>query len=186
MSGKNFWIFYGLGLICITAGLVLWAETPDSVQAQCGDIPPDSSCITCHEKDYPVFDQGEWHMLHGRKDCCAQCHGGNCSTMDKNLAHEGIVANPLEDIYTNCYHCHPDDYQVRADRFAVALGIKPGSRPTPTRVAFVGAVKHPLVVMPQPELATGTFSAGLGAFLGVISLAVLALTVELRYIISHS
>jgi hypothetical protein len=106
--------------------------------------------------------------------------------MDKDLAHEGLVVNPLEDIYTNCYHCHPDDYQARAERFALTLGVTPNSRPTPTRVAFVAAVEHPLLVMPQPDLAAGPSRAGLGAFLGVISLAILALGLEFRYILSRS
>ena len=186
MFNNKSWIYCCLGMIFLASGIILWAASPGNVQAQCGDIPPNSSCITCHEKDYPVFDQGEWHMLHGRKDCCAQCHGGNCSTMDKELAHDGIVANPLEDIYTNCYHCHPDDYQARAGRFALALGISPDSRPTPTRAAVVAAIEHPLVVMPQETLPAGSSLAGLGAFLGVILLVVLALSIEFRYIFSHS
>jgi hypothetical protein len=186
MDRKKFWMVDCLGLICISAGLILWAASPRNVQAQCGDYPPDSSCITCHEKDYPVFDQGEWHILHGRKDCCAQCHGGNCSTREKNLAHVGMVANPLEDIYTNCHHCHPDDYQARAEKFALALGVTPGSRPTPTRAVLAASVKHQLLVMPQPALTVGPSWSGLGAFLGVISLAILALGIELRYLLSHT
>jgi hypothetical protein len=186
MFRNNTWIYCRRGMIFLVSGIILWAASAMPVHAQCGDIPPNSSCITCHEKDYPVFDQGEWHMLHGRKDCCAQCHGGNCSTMDKELAHQGIVANPLEDIYTNCYHCHPDDYQDRAGRFALALGISPNSRPTPTRVAVVAAVEHPLLVMPQATLPAESSRAGLGAFLGVISLLILALGIEFRYIFSHS
>jgi hypothetical protein len=185
MTRHKYWILISLALIFLISGLLIWAGTPAIVQAQCGDIPPDSSCITCHEKEDPVFDQGEWHMLHGRKDCCAQCHGGNCSTMDKNLAHQGVVANPLDDIYTNCYHCHPDDYQDRAERFALALGITPSSRPTPTSVVRITPIDKTSLVMPQPALASGTSTSGIGVFLGILSLIILTLGVEFRYIFLH-
>jgi hypothetical protein len=186
MARQKYWIQGTLGLTLICTGLLLWAGTPGGVQAQCGDIPPNSSCITCHEKEDPVYEQGEWHALHARKDCCAQCHGGNCSATDQVLAHQGMTDNPLEDIYTNCYHCHPDDYQARAGRFGLALGITPGSRPTPTQPAFAAAIAHPLLVSPQPVQAGGPAWSGVGAFLGMLSLALLALGIELRYILSHS
>jgi hypothetical protein len=186
MTRHHDWISGFVSLALILAGLVLWAATPGRVQAQCGDIPPNSSCITCHEKEDPVYDQGDWHILHARKDCCAQCHGGNCSATDKNLAHEGLVKDPLEDIYTNCYHCHPDDYQARAERFALVLGVTPDSRPTPTPVAVVAAIARPLMVVPQPELPSESSVASIGAFLGVVSLAVVALGIELRYLILHN
>jgi hypothetical protein len=185
MTRHKYWISSCLGLVLISASLLVWAGTPGAAQAQCGDLPPDSSCITCHEKEHPVFDQGEWHLLHARKDCCAQCHGGNCRATDKDLAHQGMAANPLEDIYTNCYHCHPDDYQARADRFALALGVTPSSRPTPTRAALVAAVAPPSLVMPQATLPSSASQAGLGAFLGVISLVILSLGIEFRYIFAH-
>ena len=51
MSGNKAWIYCCLGSIFISAGLILWAGTPSSVKAQCGDIPPNSSCFTCHEKE---------------------------------------------------------------------------------------------------------------------------------------
>ena len=85
------------------------------------------------KKSFPVYDQGDWHVLHARKDCCAQCHGGNCSSMDKDLAHEGMVANPLEDIYTNCYHCHPDDYQAAPSDLRLPWASYPAAAPLPLR-----------------------------------------------------
>jgi hypothetical protein len=48
-----------------------------------------------------------------------------------------MVRHPLDDTYTSCHACHPDDYQQRAERFAVALGVTPvSSKPlTPTLAA---------------------------------------------------
>ncbi len=186
MTRQKYWNFGLFGLTLTIAGLVLWAGSPVRVLAQCGDIPPDSSCITCHEKEFPVYDQGDWHILHARKDCCAQCHGGNCSATDKGLAHQDMTANPLEDIYTNCYHCHPDDYQARAGQFGLTLGITPGSRPTPTPAAIRAVMAPALLVENGATLSAGPSRSGVGAFLGVLSLVCLALGIEIRYIISHS
>jgi hypothetical protein len=186
MTRQKFGLLGPLGLVLMLAGLALWAGSPVSARAQCGDIPPDSSCITCHEKELPVFEQGAWHVLHARKDCCAQCHGGNCSATDKTLAHQGMTANPLEDIYTNCYHCHPDDYQALAGQFGLSLGITPGSRPTPTPAVMNAASASVLLVEPGATLSAGPARSGVGAFLGVLSLAILALGIEIRYLISHS
>jgi hypothetical protein len=61
------------------------------------------------------------------------CHGGNGSAADKDLAHEGLMAHPLDDIYTDCHICHPD-YDARAARFAPTLGVTPGSCATPTPI----------------------------------------------------
>jgi hypothetical protein len=65
-------------------------------------------------------------------------------------AHQNLVANPLDDIYTNCHSCHPDDYQARAERFAAELGVTPGSSPTPTPVPVGLVVGHPVVILPPP------------------------------------
>ena len=70
--------------------------------------------------------------------------------MDKALAHQGMIANPLSDIYTDCHSCHPDDYQVRAEVFALELGITPSSIPTPTPVPAGKVMASPLVIFPSP------------------------------------
>ena len=175
-----------LSMAMVFAGASLWGSTPVRVQAQCGDVPPDSSCIACHETEHPVYDAGEWHILHARKDCCAQCHGGNCSAMDKSQAHEGLIANPLEDIYTNCYHCHPYDYQARAEKFSLALGVTPGSRPTPTPLSLVAAVSHPLVIASPDDTSPGAANAGLGVFLAITAALILAMGLEVRYLVLHN
>jgi hypothetical protein len=186
MSLKKLLVLSSMGAILLACGIMLWAASPEPVQAQCDDYPPNSSCITCHEKEYPVFKDGEWHSVHGRKDCCAQCHGGNCSTMDKELAHQGMVANPLDDIYTNCYHCHPDDYKARAARFAALLGVRPYSSPTATPVPVAAVLEHPMVIIPESTLPVAHVQAGLLAFWGVIFIVILALGIELGYFMTRA
>jgi hypothetical protein len=146
MSQKFSLLLCILGILVLSIGFSLWSSSP--AFAQCGDAAQKSSCISCHEKEDPVYQNGEWHGIHALKDCCTNCHGGNCRMMDKNLAHEGLVAHPLDDIYTNCYQCHPYDYQVRAARFGAVLGVIPGSRPTPSPVPSGPVVEHPIMILP--------------------------------------
>lgn len=129
----------------------VWALTPLPVAGQCGSEPlPDSSCTTCHLVENPPDETDLWHGIHVAKDCCINCHGGNCRVSDKDLAHLGMTINPLQDIYTNCHSCHPDDYQERAEIFATELGIIPSSNATPTAVPTSEDSKGSLVVLPVP------------------------------------
>ncbi len=102
-------------------------------QAQC-DGPQPSSCASCHAHEDPINEKGEWHIIHASKDICMNCHGGNGSATEKDLVHEGLIAHPLDDIYTDCHGCHPN-YDERAARFASTLGVTPGSCVTPTPAA---------------------------------------------------
>lgn len=136
-------VFVGMVLIAGAAFFSLW---PSPVAAQCGVNPEDPSCVTCHEIQAPVYDQGEWHGIHARKNCCTNCHGGNCSAAEQERAHAGLIPNPLADIYTNCHACHPDDYEARAARFAAELKITPASPETPTPIPV------PLDQPPPPDL----------------------------------
>ena len=122
------WFFVSALAVVI---LLLWVGAAP-VRAQCGELHP-SSCTTCHAQEDPVSEKGEWHIIHASKDICINCHGGNGTTMNKDLAHESLTANPLNDIYTDCHSCHPD-YDVRAKIFASILGVTPGSCATPTPV----------------------------------------------------
>ena len=173
-------------ILLLSAGLALWARFPTTARAQCGDNPPNSSCITCHEKEAPVYGEGEWHTIHARKDCCTNCHSGNCSTIEKDLAHEGLVAQPLEDIYTNCYPCHPDDYEGRADRFAALLDVTPSSLPTQTAVPVAPVVVHPIVIQPPSIPTTPAPQAWLPVLGGLAFTGILLLSSGLIYYRLHT
>ncbi len=153
MFGKRSLVLKLTGVIILLAGVVWWAASPPTARAQCGDTPAASSCITCHATEDPVFDQGEWHQIHARKDCCWNCHAGNTQAQDKDLAHVGLVVQPLLDPYTDCYACHPSDYQARAERFAGSLGIQPASYAPPAHAAppFVPDEELQLVVQPAAQ-----------------------------------
>ncbi len=155
MSRKSLFMTIFIGVFCLGCAILTWALTPSSAAAQCGSNPPsDSSCYTCHVQDDPVANTGLWHGIHANKDCCARCHGGNCSATDKTLAHQGMVANPLNDIYTSCHSCHPDNYQELAETYAITLNIVPGSIPTPTPAPTEKVISSSLVILPSPGPTT--------------------------------
>jgi hypothetical protein len=93
--------------------------------AQCGSQA--SSCKSCHEVkgEDPVNAEGEWHIAHAFGDFCEFCHGGNVQAVEKAAAHQGLV-QPLGDVKANCASCH-DDYEAKAQVYAVALGVTLGS-----------------------------------------------------------
>jgi hypothetical protein len=186
MTRKRFFVIICTGILFLAIGILAWVLTPLPVSAQCGSNPsPDSSCYTCHVQEALVAGNGEWHGVHGRKDCCAKCHGGNCSTMEKDIAHQGIVANPLSDIYTSCHSCHPDDYQAKADVFAAELEITPGSIGTPTPVPAGKVLGAPLAILPAPVITTSSalplpLILGGSAFLILLLLGIIVLITQLR------
>jgi hypothetical protein len=148
MSSQRSWlvIMTGVSLVLLS---VLILSFPSVALAQCG-TPEKSTCLTCHARQDPVLDKGEWHVVHASKDLCINCHGGNGTSKDAAAAHQGMTTNPLSDVYTDCHSCHPDDYSVRAQRFASTLGVTTGSCATPTAVPAAPVTYHPLIVQSVP------------------------------------
>lgn len=140
---KKLFFLAGFALLIFTLANLF----PTPAAAQCGTGPV-GSCVECHLAQAPVDEKDLWHGVHARKNCCTNCHGGNCSAAEKEVAHVGIVPNPLEDIYTNCHACHPADYWQRAEVFAAELKVTPASRATPSP----GPTPDPLNRQPQIEI----------------------------------
>jgi hypothetical protein len=164
-----------MAALLLAVGLLL-RPMPSPAMAQC-ENPPPSSCVTCHAQEDPVSENGEWHIIHASKDICVNCHGGNGSAVEKDLAHASLVAQPLSDIYTDCHSCHPD-YEERAGKFAPILGVTPGSCATPTPAAARDLRGEP----PAAGLAMPSEVAAQGSLLqaaALISTAALGLTLFL-------
>ncbi len=118
--------------------------------AQCGSQA--SSCKNCHEVkgEDPVNAKGEWHISHAFGDFCEFCHGGNVQAPDKAAAHQGLVA-PLDDVKTNCASCH-EDYQTKAETYAVALGVTigTGGGGSSASVSLPSNPSEPIAPAPEP------------------------------------
>ena len=166
-----------LSMGLLIAGLLLLIP-PRAVDAQCseGGAP---SCCTCHAETHPVASQGEWHEEHARRDCCWYCHGGNTQTQDKELAHIGVVRQPLADAYLSCHTCHPNDYRERAAKFAVVLKVTPGSsEPMSQTVTLVTQSKAPPaapVSAPPTEPPAAADQTGLLTLAAIVSAALVGL-----------
>jgi hypothetical protein len=122
MGTKTTWSVVLLGASVLAVLVGVWAITPIVARAQCGTI--ESSCYACHAKTNAGGSVAEWHTTFGHRYACWSCHGGNDTAPDKDQAHVGMVLNPLDDAYTNCYFCHPADYQQRAQQLTQMLGTE--------------------------------------------------------------
>jgi hypothetical protein len=107
--------------------------------------------------------------------------------MDKDQAHVGMMSNPLDDTYLSCHACHTD-YQQRAEKFAVMLGVTPQSHePVTTTVALNSSGGVPMV-SPRSTLPTSnSSSAGPWWLLGLLAIAALMLAgvTVARHRLSH-
>lgn len=103
-------------LVCLSLAIIAAAGVVIPAQAQ-GDEPPASSaahsaCYECHQTEYFLYDNGNWvffETMHGR---CVDCHNGQGDTWDKKAAHDGMIANPLQDNQAACQRCHGVEYQA--------------------------------------------------------------------------
>lgn len=162
-----------LGLI----GIALLLGTP-AVQAQAATPGADDAhCLACHGDLYYLYDTGKWHCLYQASPSCIHCHGGQPGMVNADLAHAGMIANPLQENAAVCQKCHPDDDQQHVDKFiAVAGGTLTSGRgrtfPTPgpepaSRPAGLQAYRLPDQLR-EPWRLVG---------LGVIAVALVALSI---------
>ena len=120
----------------------------DQVFAQEEMPPKDTSCIGCHEDQYYLYDSGKWYCLCKSPVRCTECHGGRTDIVVEDLAHEGLITNPLVDNAVVCQDCHPKDYQARVEKFASIAGVSSTPRPY--------ATSAPSALVSQPaELTDG-------------------------------
>jgi hypothetical protein len=125
-------MFHSILSITLLAGMFLGVIGISPALAQEGDLPRDSTCIDCHLYQYQIFDSGKWYCLCQTPVRCTECHGGRTDTANQELAHEGLVPNPLVDQAARCQSCHPNDYQARVEKFASIAGIHSMPKPCPT------------------------------------------------------
>jgi hypothetical protein len=129
---------------------------------------------------HPVVEQGEWHTIHARKECCRACHGGNDQAQDKETAHVGMTLHPLQDTYLACHQCHPDDYRQRAVVFAMALNVTPQSSESLTQtVAFRPPSGVPPIKLPgaATPISVANPTPGLWALIIIVAILLAGLAV---------
>jgi hypothetical protein len=94
--------------------------------------PRDTACIDCHLDQYWLYDSGKSYCLIETKVRCTECHHGRTETAVKELAHEGLIANPVVNDAAICQECHHDDYRSKVQKFASIAGVSPTPVPYST------------------------------------------------------
>ena len=90
----------------------------------------------------------------------------------------GITLHPLDDTYSACHQCHPDDYRQRAEVFAVALHITPQSiEPVTRTVAFQPPSDVPPIRLPSATapLSTPSVNPWLWALVVIVATLLIGL-----------
>jgi hypothetical protein len=112
---------------------------------------PVSRCADCHFANPNAawrFHLSEWdHSAHGRANVgCERCHGGDPSTFESFLAHQGMLSsqNPASPIHRanlpkTCGACHPAAFAAFQKSRNYEL-LREGNRETPTCVTCHGNV----------------------------------------------
>lgn len=115
-------------MVILATGALSWtilAFTVNPAQAQSGKPENDASCMSCHESLYLLYDTGKYYCFCGTRARCTYCHSGVLGALDKETAHQGLIAHPIQDNAGVCQSCHPDDYQQRMEKFAAQGGVRP-------------------------------------------------------------
>lgn len=151
----------------IWVGLSLLFAT-QAIPAQAQEVTPenDANCVSCHEHQYYLYDSGKWFCLCDAPMHCVYCHSGRTDTLDKALAHEGLVLYPTRDHAERCQSCHAEDYMARVVTFTNVAGISATPRPIITATPFSftkGTVEQqPSALLHIAQLEPWQY-AGLGA-----------------------
>jgi hypothetical protein len=168
-------MFYGLTTIAILI-LLLLPNVPAGAQEPEPTPQNDANCVACHTHQYYLYDSGKWFCLCDAPMHCVYCHGGRTDTMDKDLAHEGLVLYPTHDHAERCRACHADNYLDRVVTFGAVAGINP----TPQVIATATEVSAAAALVETPRIAPTRLTflepwqlAGVA----VIGLALIALSV---------
>lgn len=148
MFTKNgfFWKIFVLAVLLLSISLQI---TPAKAQTP----PPekDEPCFSCHKNLYLLRDTGKYYCLCAAKARCTFCHGGVTGTYDEKIAHQGLIANPIQQNSSVCEKCHPQDASERIAYFVAHAGVRtPMSAPPMTPMPLTAAGHLTDVLSPQP------------------------------------
>ncbi len=101
-------------------GMVISPALAAGSIGQTGESP--SSCLTCHQDQYLLYDSGKWYCLCPLQANCVYCHQGNPDSVRVESAHEGLVRDPLQHADEICRPCHGDDYPTYVEEFVGRAG----------------------------------------------------------------
>ena len=124
-----------------------WAQTPVS---RCAD------CHFANPNEAARWHLAEWdRSAHGQANVgCERCHGGNATTFESFLAHQGMLSsqNPASPVHRanlpkTCGGCHPGPFAAFQSSKHYEL-LRQGNKDTPTCVTCHGLVG---AFLPSPK-----------------------------------
>jgi hypothetical protein len=95
-----------------------------AMQTETVDSTSISSCFSCHENLYYLYDMGKSYCITVHKDRCVNCHAGNPAAISKDETHLGLIAYPQKNDGAICQQCHLQDADIRLATFASLGGYK--------------------------------------------------------------
>jgi len=134
----------------------------------------DENCVACHSHQYYTYDSGKYFCLCEAPMHCVYCHGGRTDTIDKDLAHEGLVLYPTHEHAQRCQSCHAEDYLDRVVTFGAVAGIAPTAQPVPPATIDAAARAAAAAIPPESQLRLDYLEtwrlAGVAVIAGVLLL----------------
>jgi hypothetical protein len=160
------------GVSILVIALFLFAISVSTAAAQ-SEVPTlESTCATCHESLYLLHDTGKWYCSCKRRADCTVCHAGQVDTFDEDLAHQGMIANPIQDNPAACQSCHGDDYPAYIQRFCQIAGVSQPSKPGTTFAPAALFIEAPVQQSGALVLVGKSYEAwqliGLGMLAGLL------------------
>lgn len=123
----------------------------------------ESSCLTCHENLYYLYDTGKWFCLNQSDMHCVYCHGGDDTALDQTAAHQHRTAHPIiGDNTATCQTCHVDSCAEHVQLFDRVAGISDDIRvASPFKPVSTVAEAPPAVVTESAPSSLPWLLAGL-------------------------
>lgn len=137
---------------CVVAACVICILILSPIPSAAQEPTPenDQNCVGCHEHQYYLYDSGKWFCLCDAPMHCVYCHNGRTDSLDKDVAHEGLVLYPTANEAERCQQCHPADYAERVVTFASVAGISNTPQPLITATPSQASLASSTQALPPP------------------------------------
>jgi cytochrome c553 len=135
-----------LAIATLIFGLVFTAAPGRADSGQTVDLKEESTCLSCHESLYYLYDTGKWFCVAKAPMACVNCHGGDPTATDQTAAHQHLETHPvINGDATTCQQCHPEDCAERVQQFDRMAGISQNIRVAVSTQPQAAAAPQPIV-----------------------------------------
>ncbi len=168
-------------LVVITAsvGLAFSAVPGRADSNQPVAVNAESSCLSCHENLYYLYDTGKWFCVAKAPMECVHCHGGDATATTQAAAHQQRTAHPIiNGDTTTCQQCHVDSCAVHVQQFDRIAGISQNIK-LAVSTQPQAAVPQPIAQSPASEFEPVSVLWSLG------SVVILVAALGARWLVRH-